>query len=67
MQHGSKANCARELRTPRKQAMIGTITEIGGQTVLLVKSGKKLDFITLEELTAELLDASQNAEEASAV
>lgn len=42
------------LRSRRKNARYGTKTEMAGQPVMLVKSGKKEDYVTPEELFEDL-------------
>jgi hypothetical protein len=42
------------LRTRRKKARYGTKVEIAGQPLMVVKSGKKEDFITAEEIVEDL-------------
>lgn len=43
------------LRTRRKKARYGTKVEIAGQPLMVVKSGKKEDFITAEEVVEDLM------------
>jgi len=42
------------LRSRRKNARYGTKTELAGQPVMIVKSGKKEDYVTPEELVEDL-------------
>ena len=42
------------LRTRRAKARYGTKTAIAGRPVLMVKSGKKRDYVTPEELVEDL-------------
>ena len=43
-----------ELRTRRTKARYGTKVMVGGIPVVEVKSGKKTDFITIEEMAEDL-------------
>lgn len=43
-----------ELRTRRTKARYGTKVKVGGIPVVEVKSGKKTDFITIEEMAENL-------------
>ena len=43
-----------ELRTRRTKARSGTKVKVGGIPVVEVKSGKKTDFITIEEMAEDL-------------
>jgi len=43
-----------ELRTRRTKARYGTKVNVGGIPVVEVKSGKKTDFITIQELAEDL-------------
>lgn len=43
-----------ELRTRRTKARYGTKVKVGGIPVVEVKSGKKTDFITIEEMAEDL-------------
>ena len=43
-----------ELRTRRTKARDGTKVNVGGIPVVEVKSGKKTDFITIEEMAEDL-------------
>ena len=42
------------LRTPRKGARLGDRVILAGEPVMVVKSGKVMDFITLKELAEEM-------------
>ncbi len=42
------------LRTPREKARYGSRTMIGGKPVMVVKTGKKMDYVTPEEIVAAL-------------
>ncbi len=44
----------REIRTKRQGAKVGTCVMIGQEPVALVKQGKKIDTITLDEFASEL-------------
>lgn len=43
-----------DLRTRRQNAKYGTKIEIAGQPLMIVKSGKKRDYITAEEIVEDL-------------
>lgn len=44
-----------ELRTRRNKAKYGILVNVGGIPVVEVKSGKKTDFLTLEEFAEDVL------------
>lgn len=48
------------LRTRRKKARYGTKVEIAGQPLMVVKSGKKEDFITAEDSRGSLWQARRS-------
>lgn len=43
-----------EIRTPRQGAMVGTIGKIGEEPVAVVKQGKRVDTLSLEEFASAL-------------
>ena len=46
----------KEVRSPRKGAKLGDRVILAGQPVMVVKSGKQEDFITVEEIIEALYD-----------
>ena len=43
-----------EIRTPRQGAMVGTKAMVGDKPVAVVKQGKKVDILTLDEFASAL-------------
>jgi len=43
-----------EIRTPRQGAMVGTKAIVGDKPVAVVKQGKKVDILTLDEFASAL-------------
>lgn len=43
-----------EIRTPRQGAMIGTIGKIGEEPVAVIKQGKRVDTLSLDEFASAL-------------
>ena len=43
-----------EIRTPRQGAMVGTKAMVGDKPVAVVKQGKKIDTLTLDEFATAL-------------
>lgn len=43
-----------EVRTPRQGAKVGTIGELNGEPVAIIKQGKKVDLLTISEFASAL-------------